>query len=99
MREDDLNVENENKVLAMVENYIRHREDKQPDKTEEEKKAEKEAREKAVAEGQEVPPDAEEEEKKKKEFRFCLRSRVREIVCRLRSTEKSCSRRMSKSTS
>jgi len=50
-----------------VEKYIRHREEIQPDKTPEEKKAERAAIEAA---GEEVPPDPEEEEKAKKDEEF-----------------------------
>jgi len=67
MGDNELNVDNETKVLECVEKYIRHRIDIQPDKTEEEKKAERAAIEAA---GEDVPPDPEEEEKAKKEEEF-----------------------------
>lgn len=67
MKGDNLNVDNETRVLECVEKYIRHRNDIHPDKTPEEKKAEIAAR--AAAGG--VPiPDPEEEENKKKEEEF-----------------------------
>ena len=67
MKDSELNVDNETRVLECVEKYIRHRIDIQPDKTEEEKKAERAAIEAA---GEEAPPDPEEEEKARKEEEF-----------------------------
>lgn len=67
MAKDELNVENENKVMYLVEQYIRHRSDIPYDKTREEKKAEREANQK---EGEEPIPDPEEEEKKNKEEQY-----------------------------
>lgn len=67
MGDSELNVDNETRVLECVEKYIRHRVDTQPDKTAEEKKAERAAIEAA---GEEAPPDPEEEEKTRKEEEF-----------------------------
>lgn len=67
MKDNELNVDNETRVLECVEKYIRHRADIHPDKTDEEKKAERAAIEAA---GEEPPPDPEEEEKAKKEEEF-----------------------------
>jgi hypothetical protein len=67
MKSDDLNVDNETRVLEWVEKYIRHRVDIAPDKTAEEKKAEKDVR---IAAGEAPLPDPEEEEAKKKEDQF-----------------------------
>ena len=67
MKDNELFVDNENKVLECVEKYIRHRVGIEPDKTAEEKKA---ARAALEAAGEEVPPDPEEEEKAKKEEEF-----------------------------
>ena len=64
MKDSELNVDNETKVLECVEKYIRHRKDIKPDQNQEEKKLEKDAK---IAAGEEVKDELEEEKAKKDE--------------------------------
>jgi hypothetical protein len=64
LKRDELCVRSESVILECVQNYIKHREEIEPDKTPEEIKAENDA---LVAEGKDPLPDPIEEEKQRKE--------------------------------